>query len=376
MIDQPNETPEASPRPEAPEHKHKPWLKRHWKPLAATVTLLVLVGGGALAWSITHPKPVVQVRTVAATPTPTPTPSPTPITKASPLTGIQVTPEQAAQPIVAVVIENHPDARPQSGLQDAGVVYETLAEGGITRFEAFFLDKLPAKIGPVRSLRPYFVQWGLEFGAPVSHAGGSAEALNLAKSTGLYSLNALVIGAPTFFRVSTRYAPHNLYTSGSLLSGLLTKRGLNKPSSFTPSPRKADSPLATASHPKIHIEYSYSGYQVDYTYDPATNDYARNLAGAAHTDANTAKQIHVKNVVIEMTPISVAAGDAKGHMVIQTIGRGTGWIARDGDIIPITWVRDSATARTRLLDAAGKEVPLNAGNTWYSVVPLGKKVTF
>jgi hypothetical protein len=353
-----------------------PWAKRHWKALAWTAgAVLVASGAAAAGWIITRPKPSAPAvhATASASPSPSPSPS-TPLTKASPLTGVQVTPEQAALPIVSIMVENQTDARPQSGLQSAGVVYEALAEGGITRFQTFFLENKPSSIGPVRSLRPYYVDWGLEFGAPVAHAGGSAAALSLAADTGLASLNALVIGSPTFFRTSDRVAPHNLYTSGSLIAALLAKRGLNGPSTFTPSPRQMDKPVANAPHPKIHIEYSYSGYQVDYAYDAATNDYARSEGGAPHIDRGTGKQIHVKNIVIEMTSVTVA--DSAGHMAIQTTGHGNGWVIRDGDAIPITWSKDTAKARTKLTDAAGKEVPLNAGNTWYSIVPLGKVVTF
>ncbi len=351
-----------------------PWWKRHWKPLAATAAVLLLAAAGGLTWAITRPKPTSHVATVTIL-RPTATPVPTPVTKASPLTGLPVTPELATRPIVAVMVENHPDARPQSGLQDAGVVYEALAEGGITRFQAFFLDGQPKAIGPVRSLRPYYVDWGMEYGAPVAHAGGSADALSLAVTTGMKDLNALVIGAPIFYRTTDRYAPHNLYTSSSLLDTLLARRGYNQAASFTPTPRKPDAPVKAPPHPKIHIDYSYNGYQVDYTYDPATNDYARALAGIAHIDRNTSKQIHVKNVVVEYTTVT-PSGDDHGHVNITTTGSGKAILFRDGDAIVCTWTKTSRTSRTKLVDANGAELALNAGNTWYSIVPSTKPVGY
>lgn len=285
-----------------------------------------------------------------------------------------VEPAIANRPIVSVIIENSPEARPQSGLAEAGVVYEALAEGGITRFQAFFLENQPASIGPVRSLRPYFVDWGVEYAAPVAHAGGSAEALSLAGPAGLASLNALAIGAPTFFRTRDRTAPHNLYTSGALLDQLLSKRGLAKPAAFAPTPRKADTPNATPAHPNIRIPFSSGLFQADYTYDPVNNNYSRKIAGVPHIDRNTGSAIKVKNVVVEYTPTSVK--DSQGHMAMTTIGRGQAILFRDGTAIPCTWVKDTRNSRTKLVDANGTELPLNAGNTWYSIVPTGKPVTY
>jgi hypothetical protein len=342
-----------------------------------TLAGLIAAGGaGAAGWYLANPKPS-DTPAVAAkrTPTPSPTPSPTPDVKVSPLTGLQVTPEQAAHPIIGVMVENlYPDARPQSGLQDAGVVYEALAEGGITRFQAFFQDHFPATLGPVRSLRPYYITWGLEFNSPVAHAGGSSDALDQVGPLGMKDLNALSAASSGFYRSTDRKAPHNLYSSSDRLEALLQRFNFAQAPNFTPSPRKADSPVAGAPHPSAHMEFSYAGYQVDYKYDASTNDYARNLGGIPHIDRNSGKQIHVKNIVIEMTNVAVA--DSYGHMNVTSVGRGNGWVLRDGDAVPITWVKDSNTARTKLLDAKGQDVPLNAGNTWYEVVPIGKTVSF
>ena len=347
--------------------------------LAIAVTLVLLLGAGGAVyawWSFNHrPKPVTVVRT--PTPTPVPTPTPTPVKKASPLTGVLVDPATAAQPVFSVIIENHPDARPQSGLSQAGVVYEANAEGGITRFQAFFLDSLPKVLGPVRSLRTYYVDWALEFGAPVAHAGGNVDALDLIAPLGLKSLNGLNIGAPYFYRTTDKYAPHNFYTGSDLIRQLLDARGWNGPATFTPSPRQADTPTATPAHPNIHINFSYNGYQVDYAYDATANDYARSLAGAPHIDANTGQQIHVKNVVVEYMPTSYGfTRISEDTVIMQTVGQGKAVVFRDGQAIEGTWKKDSHTARTQLLDAAGKDIPLDAGNTWYSIVPVGNTVSY
>lgn len=349
------------------------WGKRHKVPLIVG-GVIVALAAGVSALLLTDTGRNITVLTTQESST---TPPPSPVRGISPLTGLAVSPSVAAQPVVAVVIENHPDARPQSGLGSAGVVYEANAEGGITRFLALFLDTIPATIGPVRSLRTYFLDWGLEFHAPVAHAGGNADALDLVAPLHLKDLNALTSAASGFYRTTDRVAPHNLYTSDAKLKGLLTRFGYTGAADFTPSPRKADTPPSAAPHPKIHIDYSYSGYQVDYAYDAAANDYARSMAGAAHIDPATGKQIHVKNVVVQMMPTTYGKTRMGEETVImQTVGQGKGWVLRDGDAIAITWKKTDRASRTQLLDSTGKEVALNAGNTWYAVVPEGKNVSF
>lgn len=299
-----------------------------------------------------------------------------PKTKPSPLTGVQIAPELADRPILAVVIENHKDARPQSGLGQAGVVYEALAEGGITRFLAFFLDERPANIGPVRSLRTYFVDWGLEFNAPVAHVGGNAEALDLVKPTGMKDINQFA-NAGSFFRTRDRVAPHNAYTNSDLMDALLKKNGWDKPADFKVSPRKNDSPAKTPLRPTIGINYSYTGFQVEYRYDAACNCYARFLAGAPHIDRNTGQQIKVKNVVVEYMPTTFGKsriGEQTTRMA--TPGSGKAIVFRDGDAVEGTWAKAQHKDRTKLTDAAGKEIPLNRGNTWYSIVPTDKTVSY
>jgi len=353
------------------------WLKRHWK-IVVPITAGVLLAGGAAAYMLIFaPKPVAVVVTPVKSASPTPVP--TPITKLSPLTGLPVDPALADRPITSVIIENHPDARPQSGLGQAGVVYEALAEGGITRFQAFFLDTRPTSMGPVRSLRTYFVDWGLEFNAPVAHAGGNADALDLVGPLKMKDINALSFASDGFYRAKDRNVAteHTLYTNSDKLDALIARLGFAKPSSFTVSPRKADAPIAAAPHPNIHINFSYNGYQVDYTYDPQTNDYARNLAGVPHIDRNTGTQIHVKNMVVEYMPTSYGYTRTQEQTVImQTVGQGKALVFRDGDVVVGTWSKASHNARTKLLDATGVEIPLDAGNTWYSVIPTGNVVTY
>ncbi len=352
------------------------WFKQHWM-IVAGITILVLATGGAIGYKLTHKAKPAPVAAKPTTPAPEPA-KPAPIL--SPLTGLEVSAADAAKPVVAVVIENQTDARPQSGLSSAGVVYEALAEGGITRFLAFFLETKPPQYGPVRSIRTYFVSWGLEYNAPVAHAGGNADALDLINPLHLKDLNQFSYGN-YFYRANDRYAPHNLYTDAAKLDSLLNLLGYNQAATFAPSLRKADSPEATPSHPTIGINYSYNGYQVEYHYEAASNSYLRFLAGAPHIDRNNNQQIKVKNIVVEYMPTAYGLtriGEQTVRMGASgmPIGSGRAVVFRDGGAVEGTWNKPSNTDRTKLVDAAGKEIPLNAGNTWYSIVPDDRTASY
>ncbi len=354
-------------------------IRRHPKKTAAiTLLVLLILSAGSYAAYKHYSKQPGPPPPPPAAPAPPPEP-PKAVTKPSPLTGIELPPETADRPILAVVIENHPDARPQSGLAQAGVVYEALAEGGITRFLAFFLDQRPAAMGPIRSVRTYFVDWALEFDAPVAHVGGNADALDLIGPLGLKSLNQFAHGND-YYRTKDRYAPHNAYTNSDLMDNLLASKGFNKPATLKPSPRKPDTKLPegqAAANPSIKINYSYNGYQVEYRYDPTNNEYLRFLAGAPHIDNNTGTQIRVKNVVVQYMPTSYGSTRIGEQTVMMgTPGSGKAVVFRDGSAVAGTWTKPDHRSRTRLLDPAGTDIPLNSGNTWYAIVPDSRTASY
>lgn len=353
------------------------WVKLHKRTtIAASVIIFVSAGTIAGAYLLKNPSGLVRTVTEAVTKNTEP---PKPLTKASPLSGAQVAPELADRPVVAVVIENHTNARPQSGLSEAGVVYEALAEGGITRYLAFYLENRPKEYGPIRSIRTYFVDWALEFDAPVAHVGGNIDALDIIRPLGMKDLDQFAHGG-YFYRTRDRYAPHNMYATSEKLDALLSAKGFDKPAAFTPSPRKADQPATAevpAPNPVIRINYSYNGYQVEYRYNQATNDYSRFLAGAADVDRNTGQQIRVKNVVLQVMSTSFGTTRIGEQTVIMgTPGSGKAVVFRDGGAVTGTWKKSTHRERTKLLDAAGAEIPLNTGNTWYSIVPPDRAVVY
>lgn len=349
--------------------KLRAWVKTHPRKAAAIGIILavILAGAGWLAYAHFSKKPVVQEAQQEA-------PKEIPKTIPSPLTGVELSRKVAERPIRTVVIENSPEARPQSGLSQAGVVYESVSEGGITRYMAIFLENRPKIIGPVRSLRSFAVSWTREFNSPIAHVGGNASAMDLLRPAGVQSLNQFFNGA-YYYRTNDRFAPHNVYTTSGLLDKLLKVKGAFHRATMTPSPRKDDEPPAdgvTIPHKTINVRFSYSGYDVRWAYDVASNGYKRFLAGAADKDRNTGKQITVKNVVVEYMPTTYGIsrnGEKQTNM--KTVGSGKAVVFRDGKATVGTWKKDSHSSRTKLLDAEGKEIALNRGNTWYCVIPLG-----
>jgi hypothetical protein len=355
----------------------RPWFRRPLLLASVAAGIVVLSGVGFMAMKLTHKSSPVAAHTTVS---PTPSPSPTPAVNYSPLTGVDVgTADAANQPVASVMIENlYPDARPQSGLGGAGIVYEALAEGGITRFLGIFQEPFPGLLGPVRSLRPYYLDWGLEMGIPVAHAGGSEPALNAIKPLGLKNIDALAYDGSSFYRTSDRAAPHNLYTNSDRLSKLVANLGFATAPSFKPQPRKADAPPQAATHPNININFSTYYYAVKYTYDAASNAYMRFMGGAPHMDRNTNQQIKVKNIVVEFIPVTYGTQpvDGKPETDYHMIGSGKALIFEDGGVAAATWSKADDHAPTTLTDADGKPVNFNRGNTWFEAVPTGTAVTY
>ncbi|MEK7152476.1 MAG: DUF3048 domain-containing protein, partial [Patescibacteria group bacterium] len=265
--------------------------KKQWIIIAAAASVLFIGGGFAVYHLFIKGDPQPKIVTLKKETKPT---LPQPTTVASTLTGLQVDPSINERPVTAVMIENSPDARPQSGLHEAGVAFEAVAEGGITRFLTLFQDTAPDYIGPVRSVRPYYVQWALGFDAAVAHVGGSAEGLALVRQN--KDLDQF-FNPGQYWRVNTRVAPHNMYSNVQLLRDRQTEKGWGK-SSFTGFARKAkEAPSATVTARTIDFNISGALYNSHYDYDPASNSYLRSEGGKPHTDERSGQQISPKVVI-------------------------------------------------------------------------------
>lgn len=295
--------------------------------------------------------------------------------------GVPVPQNQVNTSLYAIVIENMVDSRPPSGLDKASIVYETLAEGGITRFLAMYPSggKVIPEIGPVRSARPYFVSWAQEYGNPLFvHAGGSPEALALLKAgtTKVVDFNQFSHGG-NFIRDDKRAAPHNLYTNYNLLySGLRNTVLRDAVPQYTAWTFKGEASIDSrpATVNDVVINFSSFNYKVAYKYDRVQNQYQRLVADKPHV-TRTGDQLYAKNIAVLYTDISVTQNN-KGRMDIKTVGTGKLQLFRDGAMTEGTWKKDSDTSHTQFLDGTGQPLSLNAGQTWVEVVPTTAKVTF
>lgn len=326
--------------------------------------IMLATGLAVLAWMWQQPEP--QLPTVY-----TPAPKAKEAPKFySPLTGVAFADEAPTKRhVTAVMIENSPDARPQSGLKDAGVVYEAIAEGGITRFLALYQESRPGLIGPVRSVRPYYVEWGAAYDAAVAHIGGSKRALDMIRS-GNYGLDIdQFFNAGAYWRASDRRAPHNVYTNFDNLDQLVASKGKTS-SSFTPIERKEDEKSKAPNATQINLPISSAWYNIDYSYHAESNSYVRNVGGEAHNDREGG-QIQPKVVVAIQVAMTREMEDGFREQ-IATTGSGKAYIFQDGTVTEATWQRPDVKSQITFVDASGKPLKLNRGQTWITALPNSK----
>lgn len=291
----------------------------------------------------------------------------------SPLTGTEV-PDEAAtkRQVTAIMIENSLDARPQSGLKPAGVVFEAIAEGGITRFLMLHQENRPQLIGPVRSVRPYYIDWLAPFDAAVAHIGGSANALKEVRNGHYKDIDQFFNGG-YYWRTRDRVAPHNVYTSFDKLDALNNTKGF-KSSSFTGFPRKLDSPAAAQNAKKITVNISGPIYNSAYTYEPEHNWYVRSQGGKSHTDREGG-QITPKTVVVIKVPTSIGFEDGYREQM-NTTGVNQAYIFQDGQVVEGFWRKDNKKDQMRFYDKSGIPIAFNAGQTWFTVIAPNRGVSW
>ena len=276
----------------------------------------------------------------------------------------------------AVMINNNHQAWPHAGLQDAYITYEIIAEGGISRMMALFKDKDTAKIGSVRSARPYYLDYALENDAIYVHFGWSDQAKADISSLGVDNINGL-INESVFWRDRSLNKPseHTAFTSMEKVKAFAKEQGydrdtnkdllLNYSVDEISLKDKEDAKKAD----KVYIKYSYYT-DVTYEYDNENKVYLRSMSGTAHKDAITGEQYTVKNIIV--TPIKNYSYDSYGRQKLENIGSGDGYYITNGYAIPITWEKSSRSAQTVYKDKNGKEIRVNDGNTFIQIQPLGE----
>ncbi len=303
---------------------------------------------------------------------------------------------------LAVMIENHIEARPQSGLSSADVVYEAVAEGGITRFMAVFLCNLAdVQVGPVRSARTYFLDWLSEYDGLYAHVGGAnssgpADALGQIVDYKIKDLNQFSIGFPTYWRDYQRLGhpvatEHTMYSTTQKLWDVGAKKGwtatdsagLRWDAKFQPWKFKEAASGGTTTKINVPFWASQGDYNVEWDYDASCNCYKRKNAGAPHMDLNKNTQLGPTNVVVQFEKETHANDGYENnvHLLYATNGSkgaasGKALIFQNGQVIKGTWTKATRLAREKFLDEAGKEVEFVKGQIWIETIPDGNSVTY
>jgi len=402
------------------------------KPIALAGLFLVISGISYYAFNQLVPIKTTKTETkVTVTPSPAKKQSGVltfsgPKTEICPINGELFTKEEkdiwSKRRPLTVIIENHADARPQSGLQNADIVYEAVSEGGITRFMAVFYCNIvkgsPNKydVGPVRSARTYFLDLASEYGDyPLyTHVGGAncsaavpggpcttnAKALAIEQIQGYGWNNKGTWGDLSQFSLSYKVCrrepdrtgkpvdtEHSMYCSTTELWNIAESRGLtnqtiinktNWDKSYRSWSFKQKDQANSSPSPAVISFNFWSGYQdylVSWKYDQTANSYVRQNGGQPHIDFNTGEVLTTKNVVIQYVKEKRSV-DIHGHNLYEMIGQGSGLVFQNGTKIDITWAKANRTGRTIFKDKAGQEIKFVPGQVWVEILPTATAINY
>lgn len=308
-----------------------------------------------------------------------------PMLYAAPLTGEPLAQPQLQRPI-AVMLNNIKDAMPQHGVSQADILYEVLAEGGITRCMGIFGNISDVeKVGSIRSARKYYIDLARGYDAAYVHAGASTEASNYL--TGLSSMNLDAgLSATHFYRDQWRLnngysSEHTLFSSGQKILSFAATQNVSTSLSaersygmtFAQTPE-----FSGQSGKKLTVYFHLNGTPTAYTkktvltYDPEDGNYEAAQHGGSYVDGNTWQTISFRNVVVLRCATSVQSGGQL--LTVQTTGSGTGYFACDGKMIPIRWSRSSVTSPFSFTTESGEPLTFGVGSTYIAVVPNGASV--
>lgn len=305
-----------------------------------------------------------------------------PRTEESPLNGLLFTKkemdEMKKRRPVAVMTNNHVQARPASGFNSADIVYEANAESGITRNMAIYWSSAPDKVGPIRSLRQYYLEWASEYD-PLLIRDGCAESTdpkaNACGNIRSYAIKDISTIGAWRWNDGRRVAPHNEYSSVRNAWEYAKRMDWDSfPTSIQSLEFKNDADLKdrgekTVAKVVFHMRLNNGGtYDVIWTYDQATNTYFRKVGGKNDIDQETNTQVTAKNIVIQKVKMS-GASDGTARVVIPTVGEGEAIILQDGRIIDGRWKKASKNDRTKFYDNSGKAIKFNRGRIWISALP-------
>ena len=289
---------------------------------------------------------------------------------------------------IAVMIDNHSGAWPQSNLNKAYLVYEIVVEGGETRLMALFKGQDIDKIGPVRSSRHYFLDYALENDAIYVHHGWSPQAESDIAKLGVNNINGIQESSSDFWRVKDKSAPHNLFTSTSSILKIAQRKGYETTSTkesvlnyvadeFDLSSKyKEERTESTTTIDANTITIPHSTLQtVKYEYNPETKTYTRYARNKLQTDYITGEPVTTKNIIITMCDnYTLVDNEDKGRQGLKNIGTFDGYYITNGKAIQIKCIKSERDEQTVYKDLDGKEIDVNDGNTFINICPTDAKL--
>ncbi|KAB3535357.1 DUF3048 domain-containing protein [Alkaliphilus pronyensis] len=291
----------------------------------------------------------------------------------SPLSGLYFPNEKLQRRPLAIIYDNHGQARPQAGLIDAEIAFEFLAEGDITRYLGIFLGNEPEAIGGIRSARSYFIEKALELDAIFVHVGGSPEAFRDLSKYKVNSINAMNRGNDVFWRKNHKVAPHNMYSSHKAIRGAAKNSSFREEASLEAwSFYEETQEINGEAVNEIEIFYS-KPYNPSYRFNKEEMVYYRYYNGKPHIDETTKQQLYATNIIIQAVNARVV--DKELRLDMDTIGEGKGLYISNGKAIDIVWKKKDYKGLTRFYDLDGNEITFNPGKTWVQVVKSLDSVT-
>lgn len=334
---------------------------RGYRRVAAAVGAVALLSGCVSQGLLPMPTPTYSSTYL--------TPEPTAL---APLTGETVAPGALTAPSLAAKVDNHPNARPQFGLERTDIVFEELVEGGLTRYVAVWHSDVPAEVGPVRSIRPMDPDIVSPLGGIIAYSGGQSRFVVMMKQTNVY--NAIHGQADTsdlMFRVDGRPGPHDvLVRAPELIARHLDLAAPVQQFAFAPDVASSSAVLAGTPTESMALRFGSSSAP-SWAWDASRAMWARSQSGAPDLD-NSGVPFSAVNVVIIRVPVTVSQSIPKTEL----IGSGEAWVSSGGMTIHATWSKDGQTAPIRLVDDTGTVIQLAPGNSWVELVPLAGSVAF
>ncbi|MGM9924866.1 MAG: DUF3048 domain-containing protein [Bacillus sp. (in: firmicutes)] len=283
-----------------------------------------------------------------------------------PLTG-ETAEDAARKRPVAVMINNHPKARPQSGLHQADIVYELLAEGDVTRFLAIYQSEQPEVVGPVRSARDYYIELAKGLDSIYICHGYSPEAKEMLDDGYIDNLNGLFYDGTLFIRDKSRKAPHNSYITFANIETGIEEKSFDtekQPKGFAFLTEEEAESLSGEAASSATVKYGSSAFDVTYNYDEAIKQYTRLTNGEQTVDRETGEPVLLNNIVVLSAPHHVT--DSQGRRDIDFSGGGEAYLLQQGVWNKIQWKYEDQRI---ILMKEGKEAKLVPGKTWVNVIP-------